>query len=386
VREPAGVLAPPADRSSTPLSRLLHALRTAVSSNCTAALRRKGATTEAQSMHTRPSFVVALMLSFWCVGAWTQHGAWARETPCVGDCNHDGRLTIDELVTGVTMALGTASVDRCPDFDAGGNHTVTVDELVLAVHNALVGCGAHVNRPPRASDVSFSTNGATPYVQKQLIGSDPDDDTITYELVSNSTGTGYSFAYINPESGMLFLTLAADFRGTLVLWYRVTDGTSFSNTANATLEVQAATEARNSGLQDVTPEEYASFPRGYFNGAVQGAPGLDPALPSSVDLSGDFPLPGNQGHLDSCVAWALGYALRSYAERLEHGWSLEPDEHRFSPSYMYNLLNGGRDNGIIYNQGLDFLVTNGVATLARMPYDDTDFLTQPDAAANAEAA
>jgi hypothetical protein len=74
-------------------------------------------------MHTRPSFVVALMLSFSCVGAWTQHGAWARETPCVGDCNHDGRLTIDELVTGVTMALGTAPVDRCPDFDPGGSRS-----------------------------------------------------------------------------------------------------------------------------------------------------------------------------------------------------------------------------------------------------------------------
>ena len=52
---------------------------------------------------------------------------------------------------------------------------------------------------------------------------------------------------------------------------------------------------------------------------------------------------------------------------------------------MYNQLNRGRDNGLIYAPALDFIVNQGSATLARMPYDDGDYLTQPSAAAHEEA-
>jgi hypothetical protein len=140
-----------------------------------------------------------------------------------------------------------------------------------------------------------------------------------------------------------------------------------------------------SRTQDVDPQTYASFPRGFYNGTVLGAPGSDPMLPSAVDLSDDYPLPGNQGQQNSCVGWSLGYAIKTYQERVEHGWSLEAPEHQFSPSYIYNQLNNGRDNGVIYTEGLNLIVDQGVATLARMPYDDLDLLTQPSAAARQEA-
>src|SRR6185295_9835939 len=126
-------------------------------------------------------------------------------------------------------------------------------------------------------------------------------------------------------------------------------------------------------------------PRGFYDGTLLGAPGANPTLPSSVDLSKDFPRPGDQGQQQSCVGWALGYAIKSYQERVELGWSLEAPEHQFSPSYIYNQLNGGRDQGLIYSQALDFVVSDGVATLARMPYDDGDYLSQPPLAARQEA-
>ena len=94
-------------------------------------------------------------------------------------------MTVDELVTAVNVALGALPVDRCSALDSSGDGEVGVDELVAAVNSALTGCGSHVNRAPLASDVSFSADTATPYVQKQLIGLDPDDDTITFELVSD---------------------------------------------------------------------------------------------------------------------------------------------------------------------------------------------------------
>jgi hypothetical protein len=59
---------------------------------------------------------------------------------CVGDCNHDDQVTIDELVVGINIALGLADLSACPEFDADGSGTVTVDELVQAVDNALNGC------------------------------------------------------------------------------------------------------------------------------------------------------------------------------------------------------------------------------------------------------
>src|SRR5262249_50492049 len=158
---------------------------------------------------------------------------------------------------------------RCPDFDPQGGSGVTIDALIAAVNNALIGCaGTRENHAPHADDLSLSADPATPYVQKQLIGADPDNDTITYELVAAETGTGYSFAYVNPDSGVLYLALAADFQGTIVLPYRVSDGKLFSNTANATIDVQPGSPEGGTGLQPVDPREYASNPRGFFNGAV----------------------------------------------------------------------------------------------------------------------
>ncbi len=61
--------------------------------------------------------------------------------PCVGDCNGDGKVSIDELVKGVAIALGNITLDRCPEFDCHGNGEVAIDCLVQAVNNALNECG-----------------------------------------------------------------------------------------------------------------------------------------------------------------------------------------------------------------------------------------------------
>jgi len=62
--------------------------------------------------------------------------------PCVGDCDHNGKITVDELVTGVDIALSTAMLDQCPEFDCNHTQQVTVDCLVKAVNGALDGCTA----------------------------------------------------------------------------------------------------------------------------------------------------------------------------------------------------------------------------------------------------
>jgi hypothetical protein len=49
-------------------------------------------------------------------------------------------VSIDELIKGVNIALGSASLDQCSSFDTNGDGEVTVGELVRAVNNAVTGC------------------------------------------------------------------------------------------------------------------------------------------------------------------------------------------------------------------------------------------------------
>ena len=63
-------------------------------------------------------------------------------TPCAGDCNGDRSVAINELITGVNIALGSAQVSSCPSFDVSGDGNVAINELIAAVNNALNGCPA----------------------------------------------------------------------------------------------------------------------------------------------------------------------------------------------------------------------------------------------------
>jgi hypothetical protein len=59
---------------------------------------------------------------------------------CIGDCNGDGEVSVDELLTMVNIALGTADIASCVAGDANRDGTITIDEILAAVVNALNGC------------------------------------------------------------------------------------------------------------------------------------------------------------------------------------------------------------------------------------------------------
>lgn len=59
---------------------------------------------------------------------------------CLGDCDGNGMVQINELVTGVGIALGSISLQQCPAFDRNANPGVDISELVTAVNAALNGC------------------------------------------------------------------------------------------------------------------------------------------------------------------------------------------------------------------------------------------------------
>jgi hypothetical protein len=88
-------------------------------------------------------------------------------------------------------------------------------------------------------------------------------------------------------------------------------------------------------------------------------------LPASIDLSSDFPSPGDQGQQNSCAAWAVGYGLKSYQAYMDKSWSLA--------------------DGCYMEDALHLLLVKGDCSLATMPYNSSDSSTQPSRQAFSEA-
>lgn len=60
---------------------------------------------------------------------------------CVGDCDGCGSITVDEIITIVSIALGGNDPSDCArtaDLDSSG--TITVDEILVVINHALLGC------------------------------------------------------------------------------------------------------------------------------------------------------------------------------------------------------------------------------------------------------
>ena len=63
-------------------------------------------------------------------------------TSCVGDCDGSGDVAVNELITMVNIALGSAQLSACPIGDADGSGDISVNEIIQAVNFALSGCPA----------------------------------------------------------------------------------------------------------------------------------------------------------------------------------------------------------------------------------------------------
>lgn len=65
---------------------------------------------------------------------------------CIGDCNGDGEVTIDEVISGVQTALDDSPA--CPGYPAVAGE-VTISDLIGAVNAALYGCAGGGAAPGR---------------------------------------------------------------------------------------------------------------------------------------------------------------------------------------------------------------------------------------------
>jgi hypothetical protein len=87
---------------------------------------------EHRSIRTCVGLLAACLLGTWL-------GAVAAGA-CIGDCNGDGEVTVNEVVVAVNIALGVFDVGQCPNADRDGDGEVTIDELLVGVNDALNGC------------------------------------------------------------------------------------------------------------------------------------------------------------------------------------------------------------------------------------------------------
>ena len=113
-----------------------------------------------------------------------------------------------------------------------------------------------------------------------------------------------------------------------------------------------------------------------------------------------FPPIGNQASEGACVAWAVGYYVKTYQEAKEHSWDLSGatwvggylghptasyQDKIMSPDFIYHLINNGVDDGSSIVDAIDLIGNVGVSSWLKTPYDPTDSSTWPSEEAWMEA-
>ncbi|MDX2202820.1 MAG: C1 family peptidase [Hyphomicrobiaceae bacterium] len=111
-------------------------------------------------------------------------------------------------------------------------------------------------------------------------------------------------------------------------------------------------------------------------------------LPEAVSLKDRFPVPGDQKDVGSCVAWAVGYAARSYYE-IASGQATRDDANRIvSPSSLHArllALKGGTCKAPNVNilDGMRALQSKGAQSLARHPNSSLESFCRGDTSSGA---
>ncbi len=85
---------------------------------------------------TRASDAEGALISAGCRGGLVTIG----ESRCAADCDGDDEVQVDELTRMISMALGVVQIRACPAGDANHDGRITVEEIVGAVNVALNGC------------------------------------------------------------------------------------------------------------------------------------------------------------------------------------------------------------------------------------------------------
>lgn len=122
--------------------------------------------------------------------------------------------------------------------------------------------------------------------------------------------------------------------------------------------------------------------------------GSSGSLPSKVDLTANMPPIGDQGQYGTCVAWAVGYNLKTFLEGRDKNMStsdLSKESNQFSPHDLFKAIpsrdKGADCNGTYFEAALDVMQSRGIARFSTAPYTNLgDCSDGPLSAWNTEAA
>ncbi len=289
------------------------------------------------------------------------------------------------LTAGSTL-LSTATIGQYVLYHAqnvGLSFGGTIASVKLSVEPTTVKIGTP--QTVLVTLLAYDSNG------NRIVGSQPLSTPVLVTAPSGAPGTlpviqftsanqRLTFAYNGGSSGYgatTFTGSVGSLTGTATLVEHI---------PNDTVNVNGTTDALG-GDQRMTNEMAAAFGDGSttFSGAARRP--LAVRLPQSAIIS-VRPPSGNQGSQSSCVAWATGYMTASTISGNRFGYTSfltgagAPDYTKIlSPAFVYNQINRGRDAGSMEADALTLLIARGDAPWVNMPFNPTDYLTQPTAAA-----
>ncbi len=102
-------------------------------------------------------------------------------------------------------------------------------------------------------------------------------------------------------------------------------------------------------------------------------------LPEAVSLLKYAPDRGNQGQQGSCVAWSCAYASQTILTAAATG--TDPNQIKFSPSYLYNQISLEGCQGSYIQRAMEAMSKNGGVPLSQFPYDEQDCSSEPSSSA-----
>jgi hypothetical protein len=218
-------------------------------------------------------------------------GSTARaQSACVGDCNGNNMVTINELILGVNIALGNQPITACEAFDCQGTGMVPINCLIQGVNNASNGC-------PPAPPTSTSTPEAT--------ATNTAEATATNTAAATSTNTAEATATNTPEATATN-TEAATATNTAEATATNTPETTATNTAEATATNtgEATATATNTGEATATATDTAA--------ATETA--TDTPVPTDTPTEGPTATPtATTGPVEHTCTLAMGSDINIYS-------------------------------------------------------------------------
>jgi hypothetical protein len=153
-------------------------------------------------------------------------------------------------------------------------------------------------------------------------------------------------------------------------------GTDTATADNDTSQSSGALSGDGQHYLGLLPSPADDSPQIVLPQTLQAAP-----LALSADLSSQLPPVGDQGKQASCVAWSSAYYYKTWSEKQEHtSWDLSNPNYRFSPSFVYNQINGGKDGGATFKDAFTLMQNSGDVDIAEMPYNQNNYTNKPTAA------